>query len=425
MADTQSVTPTRATVLDTPQEILDTICDLMITRDVGVLRGTCKELQAKIETVFKDMAFTTIEVHLNSRDLEFLQEVSKSRFAACVKVVHIRSRIKPERTSSEGEENKLATSRGDKKDIKWLAGVLSRFPDLGRLEVEATNTAASQTDPTDESQRRATRAHLGPGPGNTPPHKVISLAFQLALLAMAAMNRQGKKILELRAGAKPVGILRTSVDHTSLKPVDTSTLKGLANLSALQLVLEVQEGTTGSQREVYLANFLHCAPNLTRLSLSFWNIAGDWLSKTFTDVKLPHLSTLQVEAAGSVDALELEGFLKRHSSSLRCLELKSITFRNDVVVDVLSSIFISGELVLHSIKLQQLCNSKAGLLLFGADADPGEICHDCDKDRNATWSSEIGPGCKHASLVAEGEALVKEQLERVKEMRVLPFVPIV
>lgn len=409
-------------MLDTPQEILDLICHLTTLRDVGALRATCTELQKKIETVFKEMAFGTIEIHLDSKHLGHLKEVSQSRFASCVKIVHIRSRHKPFHTLSYVERDVLATFRSDKKDIQWLAEALSAFSNLARIEVEATSTVASQSSLAEEDDRIARSfAGLGTGPDGTRPHSDISYAFQVTLLAMAAMKKGSRNVPELRAGAMPNGIFRTSVDHTSLKPSNPSRYKGLAHLSALQLVLEVQVHTHGISRELNLAHFLHQTPKLKNLKLSFWHMAGGWLSNTFTDVKLPHLSALQVEAAHRMDVLELERFLERHTPTLRSLELKNIVFKNNVVVDVLSSIFISRELVLHSIKLQQLCNSRGGLLLFGTDADLRVACHDCDKDRDATWRSEVGPGCKHATLAAEGEVPVKEELVRVKKMCVLPF----
>lgn len=237
---------------------------------------------------------------------------------------------------------------------------------------------------------------------------------------MAAMKKQGKSVAELRAGAMPDGVLRRSVDHMSLRPEDYS---GLEHLSALRLVLEVQEWTFGLSRELHLADLLSNMPNLKSLKLSFWHMAGDWLSNTFTSVTLPHLDTLQLEAAHSLDVLELEAFLNRHVSKLRHLELKNIIFKNDAVVDVLQSIFTPNKLMLHSIKLQQLCNSRTGLLLFGESVDLRVICHDCDQDRNATWKSEIGPGCEHGTLAADDEKSVKKELERVKEMCVLPWMP--
>lgn len=424
MADSKAAEPN---MLGIPAEVLENICRNSSPRDVGALRATRKEMLHKLDPIFSKLAFETIEIHLGEKQLQHLKDIAASRFAAKVKYVHIRPRYLHCPPLRDRENNPIETYdcdgekgfRESRNDARWLAQALSGFKNLLRLEVEATTSRALSPSLAEGSSRTS----LSVLAFNNLPVTGISYAFRIALLALAEMQTKGSSVKELRAGAPPDGVLRRSIDHPSLTLGEDPyvTTQGSRDLEALELVLEVQNGTPGGGScSSSLATFLHSTTNLKRLKLSFWHMAGDWLSDTFREVHLQHLEDFHLEAVHQVDFTQLEAFLSRHKSTLRSLELQNMIFTNDALADVFPVIFTSGDLQLHSIKLQQLCSLRQGLLLFGTSFD--YICDACDRDRDTTWANKTGPGCKHATLAANGsEMAMKEELKRMTDMCMLPW----
>ncbi|KAI5364185.1 Putative leucine-rich repeat domain superfamily [Septoria linicola] len=422
MADSKAAEPT---MLGIPAEVLENICSNASPRDIGALRATSREMLHKLDSLFAKAAFETIELHLGEKHLQFLKDIAASRFAAKVKYMYIRPRYLhcPPRHDERGrliestdEEQGFQMSGND---VKWLAQALSGFTSLVRIEVEATTTSALPKSLAEDGSRTSWSALAV----NDLPVTGLSYAFRIVLSALAEMQTKDRSIKELRAGALPYGVLRRSIDHPSLAlgECPCSISQGLSSLEALELVLEVQRGACGGGScSSSLATFLHNTANLKRLKLSFWHMAGEWLSDTFREVNLQHLEHFHLQAVHRVDFTQLEAFLGRHKSTLRTLELQNMIFTNDALADIFPAIFTSGDLQLHSVKLQQLCSLRKGLLLFDTSFD--YIWDACDKDRDSTWANKTGPGCRHATLAANGNELAtKEELSRMKDMCMLPW----
>ncbi|KAM3414025.1 hypothetical protein BST61_g10687 [Cercospora zeina] len=409
-------------MLRLPEELIRDICQRLEPRDIGAIRATSKELKNKTYSSFVK-AFETVEVHLDEPQLDYLNRLSKSDFADFVQVVHLRPRYNiPPFVIWERAQDKLPTAaeryiaRGD--DVRELVRALDNFRNLVCIEVEASPLSALPSSLAEgEDQNSRAMVRLG-GTKLTG----ITYAFTAVLRALAILQGGGVAVRELRAGTTPNGVVRKSIDHLSLQLHlhPPSLLQILGQLQTLDLVLEVRPASSGTDCATLLAQFLQHTNNLRHLKLSFWHIAGDWLSETFRNVTFPQLQTLNLEAAHDVDFNLLADFLARHKSTLRTLELKNIIFTNDELVEAFPTVFLSEGFLLRHINLRQLCSQRSGMLLFGTNLD--YICDACEQDSRATFCNTTGPGCEHSSLVAtKGEVSANDQLKRMKMMCTLPW----
>ncbi|PPJ58253.1 hypothetical protein CBER1_08250 [Cercospora berteroae] len=406
-------------MLRLPEDVVREICRHLHPRHIGALRGASRDLKNTVQPSFIE-TFKTIEIHLDKVHLAYLKGLSRTTLADSVQVVHFRPRYtsSPLRKWWQSEQEKppteaeLYASSGS--DVKHLTQALVRFKNLVRIEVEASPLPALSSSLVVNKHQNSR---------NTIKRDNVHItgmthAFEAVLRAMA----DGVVVREIRAGTTPHGEIRKSIDHRALQlPKNPqSLLPSLRQLQKLDLVLEGQSGYHGPGCDALLAKFLEHATNVRHLKLSFWHMAGDRLSQTFREVTLPHLQTLDLEAAHDVDFEPFAHFLARHQPSLRELELKNIIFINDRLAEVFPIKFLSGGLFLRHINFRQLCSMRSGMLLFGTNAD--YVCSVCDEDSRAIFFNKTGPGCEHSSLVAtEGEVSANYQLKRMETTCTLPW----
>ncbi|KAF2213529.1 hypothetical protein CERZMDRAFT_96362 [Cercospora zeae-maydis SCOH1-5] len=409
-------------MLRLPEELVREICQRLGPLDIGASRATSKELKNNTASSFVK-TFDTVEIHLDEPHLDYLNWLSKSTFAGFVRVVHVRPRYKivpinvwEREGNRQPTDAELYIARGD--DVRELARALGSFRNLVCVEVEASPSSAlpsSLAEGEDQNSRAVVKVGGIKLTG-------ITYAFTAVLRALAMLQGNGIAVRELRAGTMPNGVVRKSTDHLSLQlnlyPQSLSQILG--QLQTLDLVLEVRPGTRGTDCAALLAQFLAQTNNLRHVKLSFWHIAGDWLSETFKNVTLPHLQALKLQAAHDVNFNLLAEFLARHKSTLRTLELKNIIFIDDELAEAFPALFLSEGFLLRDINLRQLCSRGSGMLLFGTTLD--YICNACEQDSRATCCNTTGLGCEHSSLVAtKGEVSANEQLKQMKMMCTLPW----
>lgn len=406
-------------MLRLPEDVMREICLYLHPRDIGALRGASRDLKNNVQPSFIK-TFKTIEIHLDKAHLAYLKGLSRTALANFVQVVHIRPRYTsfPLRKWWQSEQEKppteaeLYASSGS--DVKHLTQALVKFKNLIRIEVEASPLPAM-------SSRLVENEHQNSRNIVTRDDFHIT-GITHALIAVLRAMADGVVVREIRAGTTPDGEIRKSVNHLALQlnTYPQSLLPSLSQLQTLELVLEGRSGYHGPGCDALLARFLQHATNVRHLKLSFWHMAGDRLSDTFREVTLPHLQTLDLEAAHDVDFEPFAHFLARHQPSLRELELKNIIFINDTLAEVFPIMFLSGGLFLRHINFRQLCSMRSGMLLFGTNAD--YVCSVCDEDSRAIFFNKTGPGCEHSSLVAtEGEVSANYQLKRMEMTCTLPW----
>lgn len=403
-------------LLSIPTEVHDIICGALVsTRDLKALRETCSTLRDKTYEPFVKRAFESLEISLDEASLRYACDVADhSPFSSRVLALNIGLRYRCQSLQIKkldmsahnlpAGQNFTAESglRDQTQDFEMLAVLIARFPNLHQIDVGTKTEASSSVYRDSSGQEYATTT--------------VSYAFRVVLDSFAL---QDPKIRILRAGGVPKGFQRQSVDHDAVNVYEKSRVhNALAHLEEVHLVLGIRSSTPGNGCEMYLADFLGLTVNVKVLHLSFWHFYTNFLSQVlWRGDMLPRLETLHLEAVKKVDAYHLKDFIQRHAETLRTIHLSNLVFDTDDLPANLPGMFEG--LQLHTIKLQQLCSARMGMVLFGTDLDL--ICDVCDQDIKAAFQNKTGPGCKHATLQASDEIGVLTALALLKDTCMLPW----